>query len=212
MAQIDDAKRRLLNRATCRKRISGHGNAIHETDAILRRVTFELDGDGHQVHIGRGARVTNTLIRMSGRGHILRIGAGVTMNGGQFDFYDTGCEIAVGDRSMIYEAEFGVTEGGNITVGEDCLFSTGVDLRNGDSHSILSADSRSRINPAADVVVGDRVWLGARVMLLKGATVGADSVLGAGSIVTGAVPAGCAAVGAPARVVREGITWTKERL
>ncbi|MGO1885884.1 MAG: DapH/DapD/GlmU-related protein, partial [Citricoccus sp.] len=50
---------------------------------------------------------------------------------------------------------------------------------------------------------GRRVWLGANVTVLPGVTIGDNSVVGAGSVVTKDVPANTVAVGSPARVVRE---------
>lgn len=55
---------------------------------------------------------------------------------------------------------------------------------------------------AQDVVIGDRVWIGANVVILKGVTIGDDAVVGAGSIVTKDIPAGAIAVGSPARVIK----------
>jgi maltose O-acetyltransferase len=52
------------------------------------------------------------------------------------------------------------------------------------------------------VVLEENVFIGDRVMILKGVTVGRDSVVGAGSVVTQAIPAGVVAAGNPARVVR----------
>ncbi len=54
----------------------------------------------------------------------------------------------------------------------------------------------------APVTIGDFVWLGERVMVLKGVTIGDRSIIGAGSIVTKDIPAYTLAVGAPARVIR----------
>lgn len=53
----------------------------------------------------------------------------------------------------------------------------------------------------ADVVIGDDVWIGARVVVLPGATIGSGSVIGVGAIVQGTIPPMSIALGAPARVV-----------
>lgn len=50
--------------------------------------------------------------------------------------------------------------------------------------------------------IGDRIWLGANVTVLKGVTIGNDAVIGAGSVVTKDIPAGAIAVGVPAKVIR----------
>lgn len=52
------------------------------------------------------------------------------------------------------------------------------------------------------IVIGDNVWLGGGVIVCPGVTIGADTVVGAGSVVTRDLPARVLAVGSPARVVR----------
>ena len=52
-------------------------------------------------------------------------------------------------------------------------------------------------------MVGDNVWLGGGVILCPGVTIGDDTVVGAGAVVTRDLPAGVLAGGVPARVLRE---------
>ena len=52
-------------------------------------------------------------------------------------------------------------------------------------------------------MIGDNVWLGGGVIVCPGVTIGADTVVGAGSVVVHDLPAGVLAVGTPARVVKE---------
>ena len=65
----------------------------------------------------------------------------------------------------------------------------------------MQPSSRGDLIPAP-VVIGRNVWLGANVTVLPGVTIGDDSVIGAGSVVTRDIPVGVVAVGSPARVVR----------
>ena len=53
------------------------------------------------------------------------------------------------------------------------------------------------------ISVGDRVWIGGNAVILPGVTIGRDTVIGAGSVVTRDIPAGVLAVGNPCRVLRE---------
>jgi maltose O-acetyltransferase len=53
------------------------------------------------------------------------------------------------------------------------------------------------------ITLEDRVWLGGGVIVLPGVTIGADTVVGAGTVVTRDLPPGVVAVGNPARVLRE---------
>lgn len=68
----------------------------------------------------------------------------------------------------------------------------------------LEPQPRSRgWESAAPITLHDNVWLGAGVIVLPGVTIGADTVVGAGSVVTKDLPSGVVAVGTPARVVRD---------
>jgi galactoside O-acetyltransferase len=53
------------------------------------------------------------------------------------------------------------------------------------------------------VHIGRNVWIGSGVQILPGVTIGDNSVIGAGSVVTNNIPANVVAFGAPCRVVRE---------
>ncbi|MBT9097488.1 acyltransferase [Methylovulum psychrotolerans] len=100
-------------------------------------------------------------------------------------------------------------EASSITIGADCMFSSDITASTSDVHAIFDADN-VRINPAQPIVIGDHVWVGNGVKLLKGATVGSGSVIGMSSLVTrGQYPENCIIAGTPARVVRKDIHWTR---
>jgi acetyltransferase-like isoleucine patch superfamily enzyme len=201
-----------VNRMSCRRSIRGRGHVIVATGAVLRNVKISVRGSGHRIQIEPQARLSDLVIDIVGSGHRLLIGADVRIHAASMNFYDDGCTISIGDRTSIYEATFGIMEGGRISIGEECLIASQVDLRNGDSHSILDVATGDRLNPSADIVIGDHVWIGARAMMLKGSRVAADSVVAAGAIVTGTFPEGSVVAGVPARVVADGVTWRPERL
>jgi acetyltransferase-like isoleucine patch superfamily enzyme len=206
------AARRARNRISCRRSVRGPAHEIVTAGAVLRNVSIHVRGGSNRIVIAPQARVSNVDIRMAGTGHALLIGSHVSMHAGSIEFYDDGCRVSIGERTTIFGASIGVTEGGSIAVGEDCLLSSEVDLRNGDSHSIVDADTGARLNPAADVTIDDHVWLGKRVMVLKGGRIGAHTVVGAGSIVNGELPAHSIAAGSPARAIAGGVTWLRERI
>jgi acetyltransferase-like isoleucine patch superfamily enzyme len=182
------------------------------SEAVLRKVRLDVDGADHRIEIGPNARLSNVTVEMRGRGHTLLIQSHVQIHSGEFRFWDDGCSVTIGERTTIFGAAFGVTEGGAISIGGDCLISSDVDIRNGDSHSIIDHTSGARLNGAQDVEIGDHVWLGARVMVLKGSRIGHDTVIGAGSITSGDIPSHCVAGGVPARAISEGTSWRRERI
>ena len=93
-----------------------------------------------------------------------------------------------------------------VTVGDRVLFGADVMVADTDFHPLDDLPRTDRPIPTPSerdqVVIGADVFVGARSIILKGATIGDGAVIGAGSVVAGDVPAGAVVAGAPARFVR----------
>lgn len=89
-----------------------------------------------------------------------------------------------------------------ITIGAGCAIAWDVHILDSDHHALDGDDQ------PAEVVVGDHVWIGSRVTILKGVHVGDGAVIAAGSVVSSDVPAQSLVGGVPARVLRDGVIWT----
>ena len=92
------------------------------------------------------------------------------------------------------------------------MMSVNADVRNTDGHSVIDLATGDRINPAKDVILADHVWRGLRVQVLKGVTIGEHSIVAAGSVVVRDVAPYTIVAGIPAKTVREGVTWQRERV
>lgn len=86
----------------------------------------------------------------------------------------------------------------SITIGNNVRVGANVVIMDGDAHQ---DDPRAGQN--APIVIEDNVWIGAGVMVLKGVTIGRNSLIGAGSVVVKDIPANCVAAGNPCRVIKE---------
>lgn len=93
-----------------------------------------------------------------------------------------------------------------ITIGADCAIAWDVQIIDSDRHQLLRA-GRAEQPVSAPVTIGDRVWIGHRVSVLKGVTIGDGAVLAAGSVVTRDVAPGSLVGGVPARVLDSGVGW-----
>ena len=71
------------------------------------------------------------------------------------------------------------------------------------THPVEPGPRRDKWESASPIVIGDNVWLGGGVIVCPGVTIGANTVVGAGAVVTRDLPANVVAVGNPARVIRE---------
>ena len=71
------------------------------------------------------------------------------------------------------------------------------------AHPVDPGPRRAGWESGAPISLGDNVWLGGGVIVCPGVTIGQDTVVGAGAVVTRDLPGGVVAVGNPARVLRE---------
>ena len=111
--------------------------------------------------------------------------------------------ISIGDRVRIGSrcSLWAGPRDGRIVLGDDVLFGPEVFLTAANYRFNEGSPVTKQAMDEGDVVIGNDVWLGARVMVLPGVTIGDYAVVGAGSIVTKNIPRGAIAVGAPARIV-----------
>ena len=89
----------------------------------------------------------------------------------------------------------------HVKIGKNCNIGTYCMIMDNDFHR-LEPERRYELPESGPITIEDNVWLGGRVIVLKGVTVGEGSVVAAGSIVTKDIPPRSIAVGSPAKVVR----------
>ena len=94
-----------------------------------------------------------------------------------------------------------MTDDGNIYVGDHVMIGPNVTVSSA-GHPVELHLRKQGIQFNADVHIGNNVWIGAGCVILPGVSIGEDSVIGAGSIVTKDIPSGVVAVGNPCRVMR----------
>ena len=90
------------------------------------------------------------------------------------------------------------------------MFSSDIIIMNTDVHRIYDVDTRLKTNEGKEISIGNHVWLGIRTIILKGVTIGDNSIVAAGSIVTKDVKANTIVSGTPAKQIKENKNWTRE--
>lgn len=94
----------------------------------------------------------------------------------------------------------------SIIIGEHCAISWDVEIMDTDIHFLLD-EARQPLARFAPVLIEDRVWIGTRAIILKGVTIGHDSIVAAGSVVTRSIPPHSICAGNPARVIKSTHGW-----
>ena len=173
---------RLRNRRLARSfRTFGRGSTLARPCWVHGRQSISI---GERVTIWTGARLT--AVNASSDRSLLEIGDGT----------------AIHPNAHVSAAR-------SVRIGKGVLMAPNCYVTDHD-HDWLNPADPPRTNArllAAPTTIGDHVWLGEKVSVLKGVTIGESCVIGAGSVVSGDIPPFSMAVGSPARVVR---TWDHE--
>jgi len=145
---------------------------------ICPRVQLEIDR-GATLRIGRWAWI--------GHGSKLRVHEG---------------EVRIGAKTVMGQ-ECTISAFQNVSIGRECILADRVMLIDFD-HGVVEVDRPIRLQGIykRDVHVGHNVWMGYGACVLRGVTIGDNSIVGTGSVVTGKVPENAVVAGAPARIIR----------
>lgn len=144
-----------------------------------------------------------TRIQLDGGSHT-EIDGYVEIGNGCFIRVADSAQLRIGDKTYINSGTR-ISSSDSVVIGRGCLIGFDVLIQDNDYHSMVVDGVRRPTK--APIVIGDRVWIGARAIILKGVTIGPGSVVGAGAVVTRDVPANSLVVGSPTQIVRRGIEW-----
>ena len=114
---------------------------------------------------------------------------------------DYGYNIEVGDN---FFANYGLTilDVAKVTIGDNAQIAPNVSIYTA-GHPIHPDSRNSGYEYGIPITIGDNVWIGGNVVILPGVTIGSNSVIGAGSVVSRDIPDWVIAVGNPCKVIRK---------
>jgi maltose O-acetyltransferase len=158
---------------------------------------------GQRVQFGPGF-ISNGRLQIKGPGQVIfgaNVNAWAHKEPNVLITYSSDVVIEIGDNTRLNGA--GMMAARGIRIGRDCLVGSAV-IVDTDFHSV---DLDRRTNPGAKVrsapiIVGNNVWLAGQTVVLKGVSIGDNSVVGFRGVVTGNVPPNVVVAGNPVRVVR----------
>jgi acetyltransferase-like isoleucine patch superfamily enzyme len=191
--------------------ISGDDHRVIWNDARLHHCRVEISGKNNRLEIGEGAILWNAKIQLTGNNLFCHIGAGTRVRRGTLVVTDDNSRLEIGDSTTMSDPVIVAQAGARVILGQDCMVAYGSDIRCSDGHSIIDTASGETINSAADVVIGNHVWIGIHSQILKGAIIADHAVIAARSVVTRPVAAGTIVGGNPAKTIRTGVTWARRQ-
>lgn len=173
--------------------------------AVLRKAHRRLQSDGIISHLiglllrPRFQRAGRLIVHgglpfpsVENRGGSIELGNVGLFNGVRFECWEN-ATIKVGNGTYLNRG-VEIVAAQSVTIGRDCKIARDVIIMDTDQHEVPGHGLL-----VAAVNIGDRVWIGARAIILKGVTIGDEAIIAAGAVVTRDVPAGTIVGGIPAR-------------
>jgi acetyltransferase-like isoleucine patch superfamily enzyme len=166
-----------------------------------------------------GRRMSLDGMLFLGRGVKLQIGKHARVHFGRWVWIGHGTkirchegEVRIGDKTVLGQ-ECTISAYQHVSIGEQCIVADRVMLIDFD-HNVAEVERPIRVQGIykRDVRVGSNVWIGYGAQILRGVSVGDNSIIGASAVVTKDVPANAVVGGSPARVIRmreapAGLEW-----
>ena len=185
--------------------VKGNGRIFVKDLKIAANISIDFrDSSGCKVFLGSNLR-GNITIFFNGDNSLLYIGNNCFLKKLDIRSFQPDDFIAIGSGVTTTSTNTwisGKTAGSAkpaIIIGDDCMFSYDIVIRNSDAHPIFNVDTDDQLNePKGIVHIEPHVWIAERVSILKSVTIGACSILGFGSIITKDVPRFSVATGIPA--------------
>lgn len=203
-----------------RYKINGYGNEIHFIkdgqecpDYNLNGLSITITGNNNKIFIEVPTNFVSVSIIMDGDNNKITIKSTKHRVIRHTTFgIEGGSEIIVGSGISVYrEMNVVAKNGKNITIGDECMFAREIMIRNVDGHVILDKKTKELLNPPEDIVIGNHVWVGMRVMILKGAVIPDGCVVGAMALVNSKFEEeNLLIAGVPAKKIRSDVEWCRE--
>lgn len=201
--------------------INGNNNHIYVINKDKRReisayekidgLSINIKGDNNTIYIEEPYKFINSRICFDCNDSYVKIGENsicntlVILNNGGF----SNRNIEIGKNFACWGGEMLLNGRGNsIHIGDDCLFSKEIHIMNGDGHNIFIEGQK--IPPAEDVYIGNHVWVGMGVYILKNSVIPDGSIVGAGSVVAKKIlQQNVAIAGNPAKIIKTNVNWSR---
>lgn len=119
-----------------------------------------------------------------------------------FSTRSSSARIKIGNGVWINNSISLICNASIISIGDNTLLGYNVEILDSDFHPISPLARKKKHLESFPVIIHENVWIGSNVKILKGVTIGTNSVIGNGSIVSTDIPENAVAAGAPAKVIK----------
>lgn len=202
----------IYNMINTKIREYGNNNIVQIRSQFCKKNSIIIHGNNNVIKIDKLTKFINCKIIIYGNNHLLEFDEGCIIKNSVFWFEDNNCKIHISSNTTAEGANFScVEDNSSIYIGNDCMLSYNIDLRTSDSHSIIDEENH-RVNLPANIYLGNHVWVGAYVKILKGVNISDNCVIALGTVVTKSFSNNVLIGGIPGIILKKNINWMRERI
>ena len=184
----------------------GQGNSWRISSKMRGQTMISFYGNNNKVIIGENCLLNDVEFFVCGNNNILEICDNVRIKKNSSLWLEGNSCLKIGTNTGIGSIKIRIKDG-NIVVGDNCMFSAGILLRNWDGHRVYNLGEELQTNIPGNIIIGNHVWICENASIIKKCEIGNDSIIAYGSVVTKGCLANCVLAGNPAKVVKENISW-----
>lgn len=185
------------------------------------KIEFKNNGKNNIVFIGKYAKMHKTVIRFSGSNNVVYISGyeSSTKKSSEpflrltLDLYENSSFYIGKNATVKTKCEFRgiIAQDTNVFIGNDCMLSEGVLMRTSDAHFVYDLDSYEPLNLNKSIMIGDHIWFGADIKVLKGITIGSGSTISTNALLSGRKTfcSNTVIAGLPAKVINSNAAWLR---
>lgn len=170
--------------------------------------SISILGSNNKIMIESRCSFKNFRLVVRGHGNNITIKRGAWFLGGAISV-TSNCTLTIGERSSFGQHLEIIVDNSSLLIGDDCMVAAGLNIRTSDTHGIYDLTSGQAINKPKDIEIGDYVWIGRDVTVLKGSKIAPCNIIATQSIFTKESEAFECWGGSPAKKLRENVMWSK---
>ncbi|MBR6563276.1 MAG: hypothetical protein IKK70_04995, partial [Clostridia bacterium] len=154
-------------------------NIFSVNHTVMLRSKFTVNGKNNKVEIENDSFLENCNIKIIGNNNSVKIGKNTYANNLNLIIENNDNNINIGENFFVCgNTRLYVVDGSTLSFGNDCMLSDNIEMRTTDNHGIFDLDTGVRINPEKDICIGNHVWIGMGVTVLKGVSISNGCILG----------------------------------
>lgn len=166
---------------------------------------------GNKIILGKNIKFRHCKFEINGTGNYISIKDNCILSGLRIYVDSSRNRLVIGKNTIVNASKeqktmFNPCEGGEILIGDNCLFSNNIEIHTTDYHKIFVHGRRE--NVPQNITIGSHCWIGLQCLILKGTTLADNCIVGARSLLNKKYDEpNSVIVGSPARIVKTNVTW-----